>query len=184
VAKDGLATGDIIFQISLSKQSHAIQLATHSPYSHCGLICKVNGSYYVYEAVQPVKLTPVAQWIAKGKNAHFVIKRLKDASSLLTPTTLAKMARVGETFKGKSYDIYFDWSDDKIYCSELIWKIYKRATGLEVGQLQKLRDFDLSDPAVQQLMKSRYGSRIPFNETVISPVSIFNSCMLTTVAKQ
>lgn len=31
-------TGDIIFQTSLSSQSQAIQLATHSDYSHTGMI--------------------------------------------------------------------------------------------------------------------------------------------------
>ena len=31
-------TGDIIFQISRSSQSKAIQLATHSDYSHTGML--------------------------------------------------------------------------------------------------------------------------------------------------
>jgi hypothetical protein len=30
--------GDLIFQISTSGQSKAIQLATHSKYSHCGIL--------------------------------------------------------------------------------------------------------------------------------------------------
>src|SRR5437867_163185 len=25
------------------------------------------------------------------------------------------------------YDLTFEWSDDKIYCSELVWKVYERA---------------------------------------------------------
>lgn len=176
-----LKDGDIIFQTSLSKQSRAIQLATHSKYSHCGLIYKIDSNYYVYEAVQPVKLTPLANWIAKGAGAHFVVKRLKNAKEVLTPNTLEKMKQVGNVFKGKNYDIYFDWSDDKIYCSELIWKTYQRATGLEIGRLGKLRDFDLSDDIVKQIMKKRYGHNIPYDETVISPASIFDSDLLTTI---
>lgn len=31
-------TGDIVFQISRSSQSKAIQLATHSAYSHTGMV--------------------------------------------------------------------------------------------------------------------------------------------------
>ena len=49
------------------------------------------------------------------------------------------MKNEGEKFKGKNYDLTFEWSDDKIYCSELIWKIYKRSTGIEIwieGSLQ------------------------------------------------
>lgn len=179
--KGELRNGDLIFQTSLSRQSKAIQLATHSEFSHCGLIYKDGDNYFVFEAIQPVKQTPLDKWIARGQGGHFVIKRLKNADQVLTPETLKKMKNVGDSFKGKDYDVYFDWSDDKIYCSELIWKIYKRATGLEIGKLEKLRDFDLTEEAVQQKMKERYGSNIPLDEEVISPVSIFNSNLLATV---
>jgi len=75
----------------------------------------------------------------------------------------------------------FEWSDDKIYCSELIWKIYQRATGIELGELEKLSDFDLSNETVKQKMNERYGEKIPMDEIVISPKSIFESKLLTTV---
>ena len=91
------------------------------------------------------------------------------------------MKEIGNKFKGKNYDLTFEWSDDKIYCSELIWKIYKRATGFEVGKLEKLSDFDLTNAAVKAKMKERYGTKIPLNETVISPAAIFDSENLITV---
>ena len=53
--ENGIKNGDIIFQTSLSAQSKAIQLATKSKYSHCGLIFKEKNTYYVFEAIQPVK---------------------------------------------------------------------------------------------------------------------------------
>ncbi len=173
--------GDIIFQTSLSKQSRAIQLATHSEYSHCGLIYKNGNNYFVFEAIQLVKLTPLNMWIARGQGGHFVIKRLKNADQVLTTETLKKMKEAGESFSGKNYDLYFNWSDDKIYCSELIWKVYQRATGLEVGKLEKLRNFDLTNEVVKQKMKERYGDNVPLDDTVISPESIFNSSLLTIV---
>jgi hypothetical protein len=181
VDSDELKNGDLIFQTSLSRQSKVIQLATKSKYSHCGLIYRNGKDFYVFEAVQPVKLTPLDKWIARGKDEKFVIKRLKNADKVLTPSTIEKMKEVGDQFKGKSYDLTFEWSDDKIYCSELIWKIYQRATGLEIGKLQKLKDFDLSDKAVQAKMKERYGDKIPMDETVISPVAIYDSELLMTV---
>ena len=54
-----LREGDLIFHTSQSAQSQAIQLATHSPYSHCGLLYKAHGEWQVFEAVQLVKLTPL-----------------------------------------------------------------------------------------------------------------------------
>ena len=182
LAKEGeIKNGDLIFQTSLSRQSKAIQAATHSKYSHCGLIYKDGNDFFVFEAVQPVKRTPLDKWIARGENGKFVIKRLKNAEQVLTPATLQRMKQVGEEFTGKNYDFTFEWSDNKIYCSELIWKVYQRATGLEVGKLQKLSDFDLTNEIVKKKMTERYGDKIPMNEIVISPSSIFDSELLTTV---
>ncbi len=173
--------GDIIFQTSLSAQSKAIQLATNSKYSHCGLIYKEGKVYYVFEAIQPVKKTPLQEWIARGKDGHYIIKRLKNAESVLTKDVLQQMKKNGEYFTGKNYDVTFEWNDDKIYCSELIWKIYNRATGLEIGKLEKLKDFDLSGEIVKKKMTERYGNNIPLNETVISPKALFESDLLITV---
>lgn len=179
--QDEIKNGDLIFQTSLSGQSKAIQLATNSKYSHCGIIYSDNGQFYVFEAIQPVKTTPLDKWIARGENGHYVIKRLKNADQLLTVNTLEKMKSEGEKFNGKNYDLTFEWSDDKIYCSELIWKIYQRATGFEIGKLEKLSDFDLTNEAVKKKMKERYGEKIPMDEIVISPAAIFNSELLITV---
>lgn len=177
-----IQNGDIIFQTSLSGQSKAIQLATKSTYSHCGIIYKYGNRFYVFEAVQPVKRTPLESWIARGKNGNYVIKRLKNAETVLTPAVLQKMKKVGDGFIGKNYDLTFEWSDNKMYCSELIWKVYKRATGLEIGALQKLSDFDLTNEVVRKKIKERYGNKIPQNETVISPAAIFSSDLLKTIA--
>src|SRR5690606_9405764 len=105
----------------------------------------------------------------------------KNADEVLTPAVLQKMKKGGQQFNGKNYDLYFEWSDDRIYCSELIWKIYKEATGLEIGKLEKLKDFDLSYAPVKAKMKERYGKNIPMEETVISPASMFDSELLETV---
>ena len=179
-----IQNGDIIFQTSKSSQSKAIQLATNSKYSHMGIIYENDGQFLVYEAVQPVKLTPLAEWINRGENGHYVIKRLANADQVLTSTTLTKMKQVGEKFNGKSYDIYFEWSDDKIYCSELVWKIYKQAVDIEIGQLEQLADFDLSNDIVKAKMKERYGENIPMDEKVISPAAMFDSDKLVTIEEK
>ncbi|WP_421889443.1 YiiX family permuted papain-like enzyme [Marinoscillum sp.] len=179
-----IQSGDIIFQTSRSSQSKAIQLATHSKYSHMGIIYENEGDYFVYEAVQPIKLTPLADWINRGENKHYTIKRLKNSEAVLTPETLKQMRSIGERFEGKNYDIYFEWSDDRIYCSELVWKIYEEATGIEIGQLEELSSFDLSNEVVLQKMKERYGENIPLNEKVISPSAMFNSEQLMTITQK
>ncbi|RCW21036.1 YiiX family permuted papain-like enzyme [Marinilabilia salmonicolor] len=179
--KSEIQNGDIIFQTSTSGQSKAIQIATGSKYSHMGIIYKQGNDFFVYEAVQPVKQTPINEWINRGENAHFVVKRIKNSEKLLTPETLTKMKQIGEKYAGKDYDLYFEWSDSRIYCSELVWKIYKKAVGLEIGELEKLGDFNITDKAVKQKLIERYGDNIPKEELVISPASMFNSNNLITV---
>lgn len=179
-----LKNGDIIFQTSLSEQSKAIQLATKSKYSHCGLIYKDGNDFFVFEAVQPVKRTPLDQWIARGQDGKYVIKRLKNADQVLTSATLQKMKQISKNFSGKNYDLTFEWTDDKMYCSELVWKIYHRALGIKIGKLQKLSDFDLTHASVQQKIKERYKDNIPFSELVISPAAIYESNLLRTVLEK
>lgn len=173
--------GDIIFQVSQSSQSKAIQLATKSKYSHMGIIYQEGAKLFVYEAVQPVKLTPLIKWINRGENHHYVVKRLKNHDDVLSKEVLKKMKLAGEKYSGKNYDLYFEWSDARIYCSELVWKIYNEAAGIEIGSLQRISEFDLSHPAVQAKIKERYGDSLPEDELVISPARMFNSDKLFTV---
>ncbi|MCX8671491.1 YiiX family permuted papain-like enzyme [Gilliamella sp. B2865] len=171
--------GDIIFQSSQSNQSKAIELATKSPYSHMGIIFIKNGKPYVFEAASKVVYTPFDKWVNRGKNRKYIIKRLKDHT--LSQKEIANLKRVAHSFENKPYDIWFGWDDKYIYCSELVWKIYNKALNLKIGQLQRIKDFNLSAPAVKQKLIERYGDKIPYQETVISPVAIFNSPLLITV---
>jgi hypothetical protein len=171
---------DIIFQTSKSQQSVAIQLATHSRYSHCGILFRDNGKWYAYEAIQPVSKTPLTEWINRDEGHNYVVKRLKN-DSVLNDTAIAKMRRWINGSLGKEYDIAFDWTDEKLYCSEFVWKTYFNATGLELGQTKPLGDYDLSTPAVKMQLKKRYGNTIPLNEAMISPGAIYDSELLVTV---
>lgn len=179
-----LREGDILFQTSRSAQSRAIQLATHSRYSHMGILFRDGRRWVVYEAVQPVKRTPLDAWVRRGAGGHVVVKRLRNGERRLPPAVVARMKNAGVRLLGRPYDLAFEWSDDRIYCSELVWKIYREGAGLELGALQTLRDFDLSHPAVKAKLRERYGSRPPLDEPVIAPQRIFDCPDLETVASE
>ena len=97
-------TGDIIFQISRSSQSKAIQLATHSDYSHTGMLVIRNKKPYVFEAVGPVKYTPLKQWIAHGEKGKYVVRRVEGGLSV---EQQQKLAQTAKRYLGKPYD--FSW---------------------------------------------------------------------------
>jgi uncharacterized protein YycO len=179
-----LRDGDIIFQTSLSSQSQAIQRATGSRWTHMGIILTHDGRQMVFEATDVVKFTPLNVWVKRGKGNACVVKRLKNADEVLTPFAMEKLQGLAARFEGRPYDAQFGWEDDRLYCSELVWKLYERAIGVEVGSLQKLADFHLEDTAVRTALQERYGDGIPLDEPVISPEQMFQSPLLETVYEQ
>lgn len=175
-----LRDGDIVFQYSGSVQCAAIAQATHSPYTHCGVVFIEDGEPVVWEAIGPVLKTPYREWADHGVNHHVVIKRLKDASPL-TPEHIAAMRREGEKEMGRPYDIRFNMDDERIYCSELVWKVYERGAGLRVGAIERFGDMDFSGAEARRVLKERFGDAFPADQEVITPASLFRSALLYTV---
>lgn len=174
--------GDIVFHTSTSSQSLAVQAATHSPYSHMGIVLFKRGQPFVFEAVQPVKYTPLKAWLDRGKDRHYVAAKRPRAP--LSGAALARLQAEAGRLEGKPFDLTFEWSDERIYCSELVWKLYKSAAGIELAPLAELGSFDLTHPAVRTKLKERYGRQLPLQEPVIAPVAIFESPLLVTVGQR
>ena len=108
--------GDIIFHISKSSQSTAIQIGTLSRYSHCGIVVVEDGQAYVIEAERGVEKTPIRKWLRRGQLLdHYRVMRLKQPQALPLHYEL-----------GGRYDKDFLLNNGKYYCSELVWELYKR----------------------------------------------------------
>ncbi len=176
-----LVDGDLVFHRSQSSQATAIAAATGSEYTHVGVVFHERGSPMVFEAVEPVKMTPYAEWVRRGKDGHVVVKRLQSG---LSDEVLAEMATIREKWLGLHYDVMFQWSDDKLYCSELAWKLYDRAAGIQLGELKPLGEFELADPAVQALLLKRTGGAIPKDQRLISPAEMMADPRLVEVSSQ
>ena len=173
--------GDIIFQTSRSAQSQAVQAATHSRYSHMGLILFRKGEPFVLEAAARVRFTPFKEWADRGERGRYAVKRLRDSRVLNDPARLSALRRAALSLAGRPYDPYFEWSDDRVYCSELVWKAYDRGVGIQLGPLAPLSTFDLSSQLVKTKLAERYGDKVPLGELVISPAVIFASPLLEEV---
>jgi len=132
--------GDVVFQslpggVDLIE---AIEGATHSPFSHCGMVEKYDGQWVVLEAIEPVKRTPLFLWIWRGRGSRFAAYRLKPELQAAVPAMLAG----AEKFMGHPYDSRYRMDDEFIYCSELVFKGYRAATGKDLGKLMRLGDLD------------------------------------------
>lgn len=149
----GYNQGDILFQESKSNQSKYIKTATNSRYTHCGIIYKKDGKDYVLEASNVVKLTPVQEWINRGVGKHVKVKECP-----------IKSFKIGlKKYLGKAYDTSFSWTDDRMYCSELVYKIYAD-NSITLCKLRKVSDYKVGE--FKEYLKKR---AISINELVVAP---------------
>jgi hypothetical protein len=175
-----LHDGDIVFQHSQSPQSKIVVLATGSQWSHMGIVWIKDGAPWVLEAEEPVQLTPLEKWRVRGMKKQIVIKRI--AGWKPSPETIEKFHSIGTTYLGRHYDVLFRWDDDRLYCSELVYKLLDAAAGIKVGKLSKAGEMRLAEPEVQKVLQKRF-KKAKFNpdEPVISPQAIFDDPKLETI---
>ncbi len=177
-----LKEGDVVFQVST--RPDPVLLATRSKYGHVGMILKHKGELMFYEAVSPVRFTPLKTWLRKQKKTQFVVRRLKNAGEILTSRNLSRLDSAASLLEGRPYDSWYNWSDEKLYCSELVWKLYHRVLGVDLCELRKLKSYDLTSPEVQKKLKERFPDGAPLEETMVSPQDLFESKVLVTVYQQ
>jgi len=168
--------GDIIFQTTNGSTGKAIQLATHSKFNHCGVLFLENNKWVVYEAVQPVRKTSLEDFNARGKG---IVKRLGNKS--LSKEEVNTLKNLFKSYEHKDYDEAFNWSDERIYCSELVYKLYNNGLQIKLCQPRKLSNFDLNNPLVKEKLNEKYGNKIPLNEPMVSPEDIYKSALLIDV---
>ncbi len=163
--------GDIIFIQSQTAQAKALREATKSVWTHVGIVVKnKSNKWAVAEAIGPLKVTPISEFIARSKNKAYKILRFRHFDK----KTMLKSLYASLPKYNKPYDIYFEFNQDKIYCSELTYLVFKDVTGFELGRVQKMKDMQLSGPYVQALIKKRYtetGREFDPEELIITPVS-------------
>lgn len=133
--------GDVVFQSLPGGYDlvQAIEGVTESPFSHCGVVQKVDGQWVVIEAIGEVRRTPLLMWIARGRGARVTVCRLKEPHRQHIKAMNAAMDRL----MGRPYDFRYRFGDDEIYCSELVFRGYEIATGGEtLGVVRKLGDMN------------------------------------------
>jgi hypothetical protein len=176
-ATTDLKNGDLIFIVNPNGQGKAIQLATHSKYTHIGIVFIENGKPYVYHAIEPVSKNTLSEFVSMSADGNYEIKRLNN-QSVLTTATVERMRQWAIQQLGKHYDVAFNWGDSELYCSEFVWKVYHQIAHIDIGNTRPLKEFDLSHQAVKQKLKQRYGSKIPLQEPMISPGDMYMSDLL------
>lgn len=157
--------GDIIFQTSQSKQSPLIAYATMSNKTHCGIIIENDSKIYVLETLGTIKLTPIQTFINRGLFKKYWVKRY----------TNEKLKVEYKKYLGIKYDLAFKFNNDKYYCSELVYNIYKNDFNIELCKTKQLKEYNLL--GIKNVAKDR---GMDIEQYVVSPSDIYESKILKT----
>ena len=155
--------GDIVFIESQSSQSPYIKVGTMSKWTHCGVVVNTPQGLKVLEASKTVRLTSFANFIGSAKNEHWTVKRPEQ--KLTRPISYSQ-------YLGMPYDLEFKFDNGKMYCSELVWLIYKDQ-GIELCKPRKVSSFVLTRiPKVKRLIQKR---GISMDQTAVAPVDLYKA---------
>lgn len=165
------AEGDVLFQ-SLPRDGwlvDAIEGITGSEWSHCGILVKREGRWYVAEAIDTVSYTPLHWWLLRGRGSRIMAYRNTHVGEI----DKFKIQQAVDQFVGKEYDLRYAPDDTEIYCSELVYKVFDRAMGLQVGVWQKLRE--LNWRPYEDFIREMDDGDLPLDQVMVTPLALTRS---------
>lgn len=176
-AKDSAKNGDLVFRSGNTWLSNmAEQVDPDVTYTHVGVItldrgevkvvhASIDGESLVETLGNRVVEEPLDDFLQKGNATHAAIYRLREPSAQLAQHTADNAAAIAKTYAVKSvpFDSGFDLlTADKVYCTELIWRVY-----LDAG-------VDLTDQGLESFS-------FPFSGQYLTPDSLAKSEKLQPV---
>lgn len=168
--------GDILFQsLPRSPLVNAIEGATKSPFSHCGIVVNENGSWIVYEAYSKVESTPLSNWVFRSRSHRWAVYRLDEQHQQFVPAIVQHV----RGFVGRPYDSRYEMDDEKIYCSELIYKAFLRATGRPLGGTVQLGE--LNWQPFTEIIQRYEGGPVPLEREMITPKHLASADQLMLI---
>ncbi len=133
-----LQDGDIILRRGSGMVSDMIAKLLNEDHdlSHCGVVARRNGNFYVVHAVSNslsevdgMQVHPLGRFVAQSKPGSVVVTRLR------TDHDRSGISRRAVHYLKQEvpFDHHFDLADSsKIYCSELIWRIVREEFGVDI----------------------------------------------------
>lgn len=215
-----LEDGDIVFIESNSDNAEAIKALTKSTLTHCGIVFREGeglDGLKVYEGAGRGEYLTIRTWQVreskdKNKPSAIYVRRLKNRAVRLTPV-IEGLKTAAKALHETKYDKGFAWKNtytengttkEYVYCSELVWKAYDRATKekIHLGSLHRIDKY-ITDAkpeekeSVKAILKAKLNNDIsrPYrkspahpngedykpDELAISPQEVFESDELEPV---
>ena len=156
--------GMVIFHESKSQQSPLIKAVTASRWTHCGIVVRASEGLKVLEASKTVRLVPVEEFCKRGKGGDYIV--CLPRKRLSKPISYKK-------YLGQSYDLSFKFDNGKMYCSELVWLIYKEQ-GIEICSPRSVGTYPLYWTPIKKVQAQIEKRKISASQPTVSPVRLVN----------
>jgi len=171
--------GDVVFQ-SLPHDGDivdAIEGITRSPYSHCGVVLRNDkNQWVVIESIMNVHETPLFLWMLRGRGGAFAAYRLDSKYSSLIPEFKKDLL----SYLGHQYDYNYDMTNGQtVYCSDLVYLAFEKASGEKMGTLEKLGDLDWKP--YEHFIEYDQAGKLPLDRVMITPASLARAPQLHEV---
>lgn len=122
-----LQTGDIILLDMDCFSCELIENETGGPFSHSGIVLKLGSQVYVAQSLGSVHHIPLQAFLGYSNKVPHVIRPKH--------INFSKKRKLLENYKRKYLGMDFDhdyvWDDEKLYCSEFIYKLLKSVYAIE-----------------------------------------------------
>lgn len=167
--------GDVVLQsLPRGELVDAIEGVTGSRWSHCGIILYEHHTWWVAESIGRVRKTFLPLWIIRGRGGSFEALRPREQLA-----DIAALHTALDHYMGRPYDFHYASGDNEIYCSELVFDVFRDAFGLQVGDWQRLQDLNWQ-PYERFIRWSEEGT-VPLERKIITPISLTRSRDLVQV---
>lgn len=151
--------GMVIFHESKSAQSPLIKAVTNSRWTHCGIVVNTSNGSKVLEASKTVRLVEIEEFCKRGVNSDYIVCIAKER--LTKPINYSK-------YLGQPYDLAFKFNNGKMYCSELVWEIYKDQ-GIEICSPRSVGSYPLFWVPIKKVQAAIKSRGIKASQQTISP---------------
>lgn len=142
-----LQNGDLIFRNGTDDVSRAARSMNRvdTSFSHCGFVLMENDSAFVYHAIGGIynpggrlRRDPIDSFLIPGEADRFAIYRY----SLTKPQADSLVPIIKDYYSaGLRFDVFFNfYSNDKMYCSEFIFKSLDQSMAGELSRSIANRD--------------------------------------------
>lgn len=176
-----LRVGDVVFTRIPHVPFTQVADATRTWTNHVGIVVGFNRLGAVMaESRVPLSCRTLFSFFAR-RSAQGRVAVLRPRQPL-SEEDIRRLRGAVRARLGRLYDTGFSLNSRRQFCSRFVREVLQESTGLEVGEVETLRDLLARNPQADlRLWKLWYFGRIPWERATVTPASLYASPSLSVV---